>query len=291
MGFSPTFSTEAHRAGKNRVNKSQNFFHLHLISDATGETLLAAGRAASAQYKEARAIEHIYPLIRTEKQLTKVFEDIEDEPGIVLYTVVDQALSRRIDEHCAGLGLPCVSVLEPVLAVFQTFLGAPAGRRVGAQHVLDADYFKRIDALNFTMEHDDGQLQHDLDDADIVLIGISRTSKTPTSIYLANRGIKTANIPIVLGVPLPQSLIDATGPLIVGLIATAERISHVRQNRLLGSTSGFDSNSYADRSHISEELAYARQLCTRHGWPLIDVSRRSIEETAAAIVALRRKNR
>lgn len=276
---------------ENRVNKLQNFFHLHLISDATGETLLAAGRAASAQYKEARAIEHIYPLIRTEKQLTKVFEDIEEEPGIVLYTVVDQSLSRRIDEHCATLGLPCVSVLEPVLAVFQTFLGAPAGRRVGAQHVLDADYFKRIDALNFTMEHDDGQLQHDLEDADIVLIGISRTSKTPTSIYLANRGIKTANIPIVLGVPLPQGLLETRKPLIVGLIATAERISHVRQNRLLGSTSGFDPNGYADRAHISEELAYARQLCTRHGWPVIDVSRRSIEETAAAIVALRRKNR
>ncbi len=273
------------------MNKPQNYFHLHLISDATGETLLAAGRAASAQYKEARAIEHIYPLIRTEKQLVKVFEDIEEEPGIVLYTVVDQALSRIIDERCAALGLPCVSVLEPVLTVFQTFLGAPAGRRVGAQHVLDADYFKRIDALNFTMEHDDGQMQHDLDDADIVLIGISRTSKTPTSIYLANRGYKTANIPIVLGVPLPPSLIEVRGPLVVGLIATAERISHVRQNRLLGSSMGFDPNSYADRSQISEELAYARQLCTRHNWPIIDVSRRSIEETAAAVVALRPNKR
>lgn len=277
--------------GQESVNKPQNYFHLHLISDATGETLLAAGRAASAQYKEARAIEHIYPLIRTEKQLIKVFEDIEEEPGIVLYTVVDQALSRLIDERCAALGLPCVSVLEPVLLVFQTFLGAPAGRRVGAQHVLDADYFKRIDALNFTMEHDDGQLQHDLDDADLVLIGISRTSKTPTSIYLANRGYKTANIPIVLGVPLPHGLIEARGPLVVGLIATAERISHVRQNRMLGSTMGFDPNIYADRSQISEELAYARQLCTRHNWPMIDVSRRSIEETAAAIVALRQNKR
>lgn len=273
------------------MNKPQNYFHLHLISDATGETLLAAGRAASAQYKEARAIEHIYPLIRTERQLVKVFEDIEEEPGIVLYTVVDQSLSRRIDERCAALGLPCVSVLEPVLSVFQTFLGAPAGRRVGAQHVLDADYFKRIDALNFTMEHDDGQLQHDLDEADLVLIGISRTSKTPTSIYLANRGIKTANIPIVLGVPLPQSLVEASNPLVVGLIASAERISHVRQNRILGSTGGFDQNLYADRAQIAEELAYARQLCTRHGWPMIDVTRRSIEETAAAIVALRRNKR
>jgi regulator of PEP synthase PpsR (kinase-PPPase family) len=273
------------------VNKPQSFFHLHLISDATGETLLAAGRAASAQYKDARAIEHIYPLIRTEKQLNKVFEDIDEEPGIVLYTIVDQQLAGMIDSRCAEMGLPCVSVLEPVLAVFQSYLGTPAGRRVGAQHVLDADYFRRIDALNFTMEHDDGQLPDDTDAADVVLIGISRTSKTPTSIYLANRGIKTANIPIVLGVPIPDSLIQATKPLIVGLVASAERVSQVRQNRVLGVAGGFDVQSYVDRATISEELAYARQICTRHNWPMIDVSRRSIEETAAAIVALRGKTR
>ncbi len=272
------------RAGP--VQKPQSFFHLHLISDATGETLLAAGRAASAQYKDARSIEHIYPLIRTEKQLMKVFEDIEEEPGIVLYTVVEQTLARRIDERCATMGLPCVSVLEPVLTVFQSYLGTPAGRRVGAQHVLDAEYFRRIDALNFTMEHDDGQLPDDIEEADIVLVGISRTSKTPTSIYLANRGIKTANIPIVLGVPIPENLIEAKRPLVVGLIATAERISHVRQNRVLGTTAGYDSQAYVDRAGISEELTYARQICTKHGWPMIDVSRRSIEETAAAVIAL-----
>ncbi|RUM98589.1 kinase/pyrophosphorylase [Pseudaminobacter arsenicus] len=273
------------------MNKPQSFFHLHLISDATGETLLAAGRAAAAQYKDARAIEHIYPLIRTEKQLMKVFDDIEEQPGIVLYTLVDQALASRIDARAAEMGLPCVSVLEPVLSVFQSYLGTPAGRRVGAQHVLDADYFRRIDALNFTMEHDDGQLPTDLDEADIILIGISRTSKTPTSIYLANRGIKTANIPIVLGVPLPENLVYAKKPLIVGLVATAERISHVRQNRILGTMPGYDAQGYVDRAMINEELAYARQICTRHNWPMIDVSRRSIEETAAAIVALRNKTR
>ena len=277
--------------GTQGVNKPQSFFHLHLISDATGETLLAAGRAASAQYKDARAIEHIYPLIRTEKQLMKVFDDIDQEPGIILYTVVDQKLAHLIDERSAAMGLPCVSVLEPVLAVFQSYLGTPAGRRVGAQHVLDAEYFRRIDALNFTMEHDDGQLPADLNDADIILIGISRTSKTPTSIYLANRGIKTANIPIVLGVPMPESLATAKKPLIVGLIASAERISQVRQNRVLGTSSDYDSQGYIDRANITEELAYARQICTRHGWPMIDVSRRSIEETAAAIVALRGKAR
>jgi hypothetical protein len=273
------------------VNKTQSFFHLHLISDATGETLLAAGRAASAQYKDARAIEHIYPLVRTEKQLQKVFDEIDSEPGIILYTIVDQNLARLIDERAATMGLPCVSVLEPVLSVFQSYLGTPAGRRVGAQHVLDADYFRRIDALNFTMEHDDGQLPADIDDADIVIIGISRTSKTPTSIYLANRGIKTANIPIVLGVPMPDELIRAKRPLIVGLIATVERISHVRQNRLLGAAGAYSSADYVDRATIAEELAYARQICTRHNWPLIDVTRRSIEETAAAIVALRGKTR
>jgi regulator of PEP synthase PpsR (kinase-PPPase family) len=278
------------QATEKAVNRPQSFFHLHLISDATGETLLAAGRAAAAQYKDARAIEHIYPLIRTERQLEKVLEEIDQEPGIVLYTMVDQTLSRSVDERCAAMGLPCVSVLEPVLIVFQSYLGTPAGRRVGAQHMLDADYFRRIDALNFTMEHDDGQLPEDAEDADVVLVGISRTSKTPTSIYLANRGIKTANIPIVLGVPMPEAIAGARHPLIVGLIASVERISQVRQHRVLGGEE-HDFTAYTDRSNIGEELAYARQLCTRHGWPMIDVSRRSIEETAAAIVALRSKAR
>lgn len=274
------------------VNNPQSFFHLHLISDATGETLLAAGRAVSAQYKNARAIEHIYPLVRNAKQLEKVFEEIESEPGIILYTTVDQELGKSIDDYCSKMGLPAVSLLEPVLTVFQAYLGTPAGRHVGAQHVLDAHYFKRIDALNFTMEHDDGLLADEVDDADIVLVGISRTSKTPTSIYLANRGVKTANIPLVPNVPIPQSVLDAKRPLIVGLVASAERISQIRQNRIL--TPDMNSRhleSYVDRTSIVEELAYARQLCTRQGWPIIDVSRRSIEETAAAILALRSRHR
>jgi len=268
------------------VHKPQSFFHLHLISDATGETLLAAGRAAAAQYKNVRAIEHIYPLVRTQKQLEKVFDNIDRQPGIVLYTIVDQTLARLVDERCAAMGLPSVSVLEPVLNVLQSYLGPPAGRRVGAQYVLDADYFRRIDALNFTMEHDDGQLPQDVDQAEIVLVGISRTSKTPTSIYLANRGIRTANIPILLDTPLPQELARARGPLIVGLVASAERIAQVRRNRVLGA----ECSSYTDRSAIAQELEYARQLCNRHGWPIIDVTRRSIEETAAAILALRGKS-
>lgn len=270
------------------MENQKNYFHLHLISDSTGETLIAAGRAAAAQFQSSHALEHVYPLIRNRKQLMQVMEAVDGAPGIVLYTIVDRELADIIAVTCKEMGLPCVSVLEPIIDLFQSYLGATSRRRSGAQHVMDADYFARIDALNFTMDHDDGQLPADFNDADVVLIGISRTSKTPTSIYLANRGIKTANIPIVPGVPLPDRLMEATKPLVVGLIATADRISQVRQNRVLGTAShSFRAEDYVDRASIAEELKYARALCARNNWPTIDVTRRSIEETAAAIVALR----
>jgi regulator of PEP synthase PpsR (kinase-PPPase family) len=271
------------------VENRRNFFHLHLISDSTGETLISAGRAVSAQFHGSTSIEHVYPLIRNRRQLLAVLEAIDRQPGIVLYTLVDQNLAALVDLRCQELGSPSVNVLEPVLATFQTYLGSPSRRRVGAQHDLDETYFARMDALNFTMDHDDGQLPEDYDDADVVLIGISRTSKTPTSIYLANRGIKTANLPVVLGTDLPLGLLQARRPLVVGLVATTERISQVREHRDLGHTHGFDQQYYTDRANIQEELKYARSLCARHGWPVIDVTRRSIEETAAAIVALRDK--
>ena len=273
------------------MENRKSFFHLHLISDSTGETLISAGRAASAQFQGSLAIEHVYPLIRNRRQLSPVLDAIDEKPGIVLYTIVDQELADHVDQRCREIGVPCVNVLEPVLATFQTYLGAMSRRRVGAQHALNADYFKRIDALNFAMDHDDGQMPETYDEADVVIIGISRTSKTPTSIYLANRGIKCANIPIVPDVPLPESLLKATRPLIVGLVATTDRISQVRENRELGTVSGFDRGHYTDRANINEELKYARTLCARHQWPVIDVTRRSIEETAAAIVALRPKLR
>lgn len=273
------------------MENRKNFFHLHLISDSTGETLISAGRAASAQFNGSHAIEHVYPLVRNRKQLVSVLEKVDAEPGIVLYTIVDQELATILDHTCIEIGIPSVNVLEPVISVFQTYLGAPSRRRVGAQHDMNADYFARIEALNFTMDHDDGQMPEDLDEADVILVGISRTSKTPTSIYLANRGIKTANVPIVLGVPMPETVTSARAPLVVGLVASAERISHVRQNRVLGTSGDYDGNAYVDRASIAEELTFARNLCTRHNWPLIDVTRRSIEETAAAILALRGKTR
>lgn len=275
----------------NFVDRPKNYFHLHLISDSTGETLITVGRAAAAQFTGTRALEHVYPLIRSTKQLEPVLDTIDGAPGIVLYTVVDAELSQMINDRCREMNIPCVSVLDPVISLFQSYLGPRSEHRVGAQHTLNAEYFRRMEALNFTMEHDDGQLPANIEDADIVLVGISRTSKTPTSIYLANRGYKTVNIPIVYNVPLPEVLATADHPLIVGLVATADRISQVRRHRLLGTTQGYSGEEYVDRVAIAEELKYARNLCARHNWPTIDVSRRSIEETAAAILALGVKSR
>jgi len=266
--------------------RNPSYFHLHLVSDSTGETLTTVAHAAAAQYANVSPIEHVYPLIRTQKQLDRVLIEIEEAPGIVLYTLLDDELIERLETKCTELSLPCRSILGPVLRVFQSYLGATTTPRVGAQHTLNAEYFKRIDALNFTMLHDDGQHVEDLDQADVVLVGVSRTSKTPTSIYLANRGVKTGNYPLVPGVPVPSKLESLTNPLVVGLFASPERIVQIRQNRLLGLRAHHDDDSYIDKQAVAEEINFSRKLCARHGWPLIDVSRRSIEETAAAVLKL-----
>nr|WP_277614118.1 pyruvate, water dikinase regulatory protein [Kaistia nematophila] len=263
--------------------------HLHLISDATGETLLTVGRAASAQYPGVEVIEHMHSMVRAPKQIERLVSEIGQEPGIVLFTLVDRSMASMLEQGCRDIGVPCFSVLDPVLQVFQSYLGASIQGRVGAQHSLDGDYFRRIEALTFTMMHDDGQLPEDLDLAEIVIIGVSRTSKTPTSIYLANRGVRTANIPIVPGIGLPAELEAATRPLIVGLVATPDRIVQMRENRLLTNSGFGDDDPYVDRAAVANEIASTRKICARKGWPVIDVTRRSIEETAAAILALRNK--
>jgi regulator of PEP synthase PpsR (kinase-PPPase family) len=268
------------------MTKTTGFFHLHLVSDSTGETLITVARAATAQYAGVSPVEHLYPAVRSNKQLDHVLAEIEADPGVVLYTLLDDALIARLEDKCHDLGLPCLSILGPVLRLFQSYLGAESTHRVGAQHVLNAEYFKRIDALNYTMLHDDGQHTDDLDRADVVLVGVSRTSKTPTSIYLANRGVKTANVPLVPGVPIPTHLDKLTRPLVVGLYATPERIAQIRQNRLLGLKVHREDDQYIDRDAVAEEVAFSRRLCARHNWPSIDVTRRSIEETAAAVMAL-----
>jgi regulator of PEP synthase PpsR (kinase-PPPase family) len=224
-----------------------NYFHLHLVSDSTGETLMTVARAAAAQYAQVRAIEHVYPLVRSHKQLDRVLSEIESAPGIILFTLVDLELTERLEQRCKDLTIPCISILDPVLKVFQSYLGTEKTPRVAGQHVLDKDYFARIDALNFALTHDDGQIGPDIESADVVLIGVSRTSKTPTCIYLANRGVRAANIPLVPGVPMPPQIETLTKPLVVGLIASPERIVQIRQNRLLALNAANQDDTYIDR--------------------------------------------
>jgi [pyruvate, water dikinase]-phosphate phosphotransferase / [pyruvate, water dikinase] kinase len=263
-----------------------SYFHLHLVSDATGETLTTVARAATAQYTKILPVEHVYPLVRTQKQLDRVLVEIEQSPGIVLYTLLDDDLMQRLENHCRELGLPYLSILGPVLQLLHSYLGAETSHRVGAQHVLNAEYFRRIDALNYTMLHDDGQHLDGLEEADVVLVGVSRTSKTPTSIYLANRGVKTGNVPLVPGVAVSRHVEKLARPLVVGLYASPERIVQIRQNRLLSLKAHQDDAQYIDRKSVAEEVAFSRKLCARHNWPSIDVTRRSIEETAAAVMSL-----
>jgi regulator of PEP synthase PpsR (kinase-PPPase family) len=266
--------------------RTGSYFHLHLVSDATGETLTTVARAATAQYTKMLPVEHVYPLVRTQKQLDRVLAEIEESPGIVLYTLLEEDLVQRLENHCREGGLPCLSILGPVLQLLQAYLGTETAHRVGAQHTLNADYFKRIDALNYSMLHDDGQHIEDLEEADVVLVGVSRTSKTPTSIYLANRGVKTGNVPLVPGVSVAHQVEQLSRPLVVGLYASPERIVQIRQNRLLGLRAHHDDDQYIDRKAVAEEVAFSRRLCAKHNWPIIDVTRRSIEETAAAVMKL-----
>lgn len=277
-----------HRLGRQQVTR--NYFHLHLVSDATGETLIAVSRAVAAQYQGVASIEHVYPLVRTRAQIDRAIAEIEAAPGIVLFTLVDSELSSVLENACRENGSPCLSVLQPIFGVFESYLGTASISRPGAQHMLNAEYFKRIDALNFTMLHDDGQQPENLEQADVVLLGVSRTSKTPTSIYLANRGIKTANVPLVPDVPLPASVETLRRPLVVGLLASPERIVQIRQNRLLALNADQET-SYVDRMSVAEEVAHSRRLFAQHDWPFIDVTRRSIEETAAAIIDLHKAHK
>jgi len=262
-----------------------SFFHLHLVSDSTGETLTTIAKAASVQYALVRPIEHVHPLVRTARQLKRVLQEIEQAPGIVLYTITNHELSEELERRCAELKIPCLAVLQPIMQVLESYLGAPRTPTVAGQHVLDADYFRRIDALNFTMAHDDGHLPDDLNDADIIVLGISRTSKTPTSIYLAQRGYKTANLPLVPTIPLPERLTKPHRAFVVCLVASPDRLAEVRRHRAM-MLADRNLGDYVDRDRIAAELAYSRKVCAENRWPVIDVTRRSVEESAAQILKL-----
>ena len=260
-------------------------FHLHLVSDSTGDTVHSVARACLVQFEDAEAIEHTWSMVRTKAQIERVIAGVEANPGVVLFTLVNDQLRTPLQEGCRRLGIPAIPVLDPVIGALAAHLGRQSRGLPGRQHLLDNEYFARIDAMTFAFNHDDGQSSWGLNDADVVLAGVSRTSKTPTCIYLANRGIKAANVPIVPGTPLPPELETATRPLIVGLTNDPERLIQVRRNRL-NMLHQDEATDYTDIEAVRAEVAQARRLFAQRHWPVIDVSRRSIEETAAAILKL-----
>lgn len=261
------------------------YFNVHLVSDSTGETLAGVMRASCAQFDNIMPLEHTYFLVRSARQMDRVLNEIEAAPGVVMYTISNIEQRHRLESRCKELGFPCVAVLDPVLDMMSRYLGLELNHRIGAARVLNAEYFRRIDALNFAMGHDDGQQVVELKDSDVILVGVSRTSKTPTSVYLANRGVKASNVPIVPNVPLPPELFEADAPLIVGLTISADRLIGVRRNRL-ATMNETRATSYIEEESVRAEVLHAQKTFDRMGWPVIDVSRRSIEETAAAIMNL-----
>ncbi len=258
------------------------YFHIHLVSDSTGETLNAMARAVCARFTDILPIEHIYALVRSPRQLERALEEISVAPGLVMHTIIDPTLRTALEEGCRRLEMPCIAVLDPVVSTMARYLGARISTRVGAQHALDNEYFERMEALNYAIAHDDGAGTDNLNQADVILTGVSRTSKTPTSIYLAHRGIRAANVPLIPGQGAPAALLAAEKP-IVALIASPERLISIRRNRLLALNQDSET-SYTDQEAVRAEIIAARRLFERHGWPVIDVTRRSVEETAAQII-------
>ncbi|HEX8374805.1 MAG TPA: pyruvate, water dikinase regulatory protein [Geminicoccaceae bacterium] len=263
--------------------------HLHLISDSTGETVTTVARAAVSQFEDLVSVEHVWFFVRSKPQLDKVLTIVEALPGLVVFTLVSPELRHMLQERCRLLGVPCVAVLDPVMAALTNLIGSAGPPQIGRQHAMDEDYISRIAAMDFAMRHDDGQFVDELEDgADVVLIGVSRTSKTPTCVYLANRGVKAANVPLVPDHPQLPALERLRRPLVVGLTINPDALSQIRRNRQRmlglddGSTDRFG-GGYADVEHIRAELVLARRLFARNGWPEIDVTKRSVEETAASI--------
>lgn len=259
------------------------YFNVHLVSDSTGETLNAVMRAAAAQFERTIPLEHSYYLVRSERQLDRVMSEIEASPGVVWYTISDEALRRKLEQFCRQRGIQTLPVLDPSIHMLSRHLGIAASERVAGQHTLNADYFKRIAAIDFALAHDDGQNVEGLGDADVILLGVSRTSKTPTCVYLANRGVKAGNIPLVPGIPAPSILTEFREPMIIGLKIGVDRLLQIRSQRLIG-LNETNETDYVNEEAVRAEVTEASRLFQRNKWPVIDVSRRSVEETAAAIL-------
>jgi [pyruvate, water dikinase]-phosphate phosphotransferase / [pyruvate, water dikinase] kinase len=279
--------TTGFSTGMSRLSK----IHIHLVSDSTGETLETVSKSALARFEDVTVTKHFWPMVRSETHLDRTMVDIAANPGLVLYTMINGSLRERLEERCHMLDLKTCSILDPVIDAMASFIGAaPKSARPGRQHALDDEYFARVDAIQFTIAHDDGIGWENWETADIVLAGVSRSSKTPTSIYLANRGFKTANIPIVIESPPPDSLFSLKRPLVIGLFTSPERLIQIRRNRLL-SLNQMPDTAYVEQEAVAREAAYARRMFADNGWPVIDMTRRSIEEAAAAIINIYNERR
>ena len=265
-------------------------FHIHLVSDATGETIHSVARACLAQFEGITPVEHFWNLVRTDRQMQGVIDSLRQHPGVVVFTLVDTHLRQRLQETCRDLSVPCISVLDPVIATLANYLGMPSQSRPGRQYTLDAAYFSRMEAVDFALAHDDGQSTWDLHQADVVLVGVSRTSKTPTCLYLANRGYNAANIPYVPNCPLPVEIDKLTRPLFVGLTKDPDLLVQVRRNRMRMLNQG-EATDYVDPEAVRAEVLEARRYYNARGWPVIDVTRRAVEETAAEILSLLARRR
>lgn len=263
-------------------------FHLHLVSDSTGETVSSVARAALAQFEGVHAEEHIWSLVRTKGQMEKILLSLDHNPGIVIFTLVDANLRDMLRQACAKRALPCIPILSQVVREFSNYLQVEATGAPGTQHELSEDYFTRVDAINFALEHDDGQATWELEQADIVIVGVSRTSKSPTCVYLAYRGFKAGNIPFVPHVTDIVPIEALRQPLVVGLTISSDRLLDIRRSRLMAMNQSTDTD-YVNEECVKEELEDTKKLYRKNGWPVIDVTRRSVEETSALIIQYRQR--
>ncbi len=267
------------------MSVTDSLYNLHLVSDSSGETVSGIARACLVQYDGDAVTEHFWWLVRTVGQMNRVIDGVKAAPGLVIFTLLDPTIRGHLEQACRELGVPCVSALDPVMKALVKMFKREGGHEIGLQHSLDEEYFDRIEAMHYAMAHDDGQRLNGLKEADIVLIGVSRTSKTPTCMYLANRGIRAGNIPLVPGIEVPEDIIVSEKPLFVGLTREPKSLTDIRQSRLRLMNEDRD-GEYADVDSVKEEVAASRRLFRKHGWPVIDVTRKSIEETAASIIQL-----
>ncbi len=272
------------------MSNPKRIINLHLVSDSTGETLSSVSRAVLAQFEDVESNDFIWPLTRTKGQIEKVKESITKNPGIVLYTILEDTLIENLKSHCFSLQIPCIPVLSRIIDEFSSYLGLNISQTIGRQHLLDRDYFSRVEAINYTINHDDGQSSWDLYEADIVILGVSRTSKSPTSVYLSCRGYKTANISFADPKTVPTNIFDLKKPLIVGLTINPEKLVQIRQTRLALLGKDIESD-YIDVEAIKGEIAESRKLFAKLNCPVIDVTKRSVEETAAKIIQLYQEKR